>query len=152
MTPLLAPERPSDTNELPTGFPHPVGTTAGPQLWGKVSHIRATSSSRQPSSQLQEILDRSQAFRQLADEWHQDTDIISSPTKKKNHRAYRRILAMGMAAIPYILRDLRDRGGDWYEALIDITGESPVPPDAQGDVDRMNRHWLSWGKEKGFLV
>ncbi len=91
-------------------------------------------------------------FAALADEWHDATDILSSPTKKIVHPAYLRIISMGQAAIPYILQDLKQRGGDWYTALRAITGESPVPPEAQGDVEQMDYAWFEWGRWHGYAV
>lgn len=52
-------------------------------------------------------------FQVLAEEWHEATDFLSSRSKRINHPAYLQIIRMGEAAVPYILRDLRDRGGDW---------------------------------------
>lgn len=91
-------------------------------------------------------------FRELADEWHNETDFLSSPSKRKNHRAYRKILSMGRVAILYILRDLRDRGGDWSEALIDISGDNPIPVEMHGRTQLINEAWLNWGRERGYGV
>jgi hypothetical protein len=108
------------------------------------------------SMNLRERLESRQAyFKSLVQEWQDDTDFMSSPTKRKNHRAYRKILSMGKIAVPYILRELRDNGGDWYEALSDILlgeGVSPVRPEDQGDIDKMKEAWILWGREHGYDV
>ena len=46
-------------------------------------------------------------FRALADEWERDTCFLSSTTKMVMHPAYQRIIGMGPAAIPLILRKLK---------------------------------------------
>jgi hypothetical protein len=104
---------------------------------------------------MEEVAERQRElrFRQLADEWHDETDYLSSPSRRKNHTAYRKILSMGTVAIPYILRDLRDRGGDWSEALIDISGENPIPVDIHGKKAQLiKQKWLKWGCERGYDV
>jgi len=93
---------------------------------------------------------RGKRFKALADAWHTETDFLSSPTRRKSHKAYRKILSMGILAIPYILRDLNERGGDWYEALVDITGANPVTPGIQGNVPAMKKAWTEWGHQHGY--
>lgn len=91
-------------------------------------------------------------FRTLADEWHEETDHVSSPTRKYMHPAYQRIISLGLQALPFILGDLQTRGGDWYWALSVITGgASPVPDDAAGDVRRIKTAWLDWGRQNGYI-
>ncbi len=89
-------------------------------------------------------------FAALADEWHRETDHLSSPSRRVLHPAYHAILKMDLVAVPYILHDLRVRGGDWYAALRIITRTSPIPADAQGNVKRMKEAWFRWGNEKGY--
>ena len=90
-----------------------------------------------------------ETFTALANEWHNDTDYLSSPTRKVIHDAYLNIISMGWIVVPYILHDLRVRGGDWYTALYAIVRESPVPSDAEGDVERMDAAWFEWGRRHG---
>ena len=91
-------------------------------------------------------------FEVLANAWHEATDHLSVPSKRFEHPAYCAILDLKMAAVPYILQDLQARGGDWYLALQKITGVSPIPPEAQGDVELMNYHWFEWAKEQGYAL
>lgn len=90
-------------------------------------------------------------FVGLANQWHEETDMISSPSQITSHLAYRRIISMGSAAIPFILRDLLDRGGDWYAALEGVTGVNPIPIDASGDVPRMKEAWVRWARKAGYI-
>jgi len=95
--------------------------------------------------------ERRRHFHDLADWWYEATDAMSSLDDKANHDAYRRIIAMGDAAVPYILEDLRDRGGHWFRALRTITGASPVPADMAGSVRLAKEAWLRWGRENGLI-
>ena len=78
----------------------------------------------------------------LAEVWHRETGGLSSPTEIAQHWAYREIIEMGEDVVPLILGDLRDRGGQWYTALREITGANPVPADARGNARRVKEAWF----------
>lgn len=85
-------------------------------------------------------------FRELADMWHRETGHLSSPPQIALHPAYQQIIGMGPEAIPFILEDLQQRGGQWYWALIAINGQSPLMgpmPTAREIKDA----WLRWGRQ-----
>jgi hypothetical protein len=88
-------------------------------------------------------------FRQLADTWRRETRHVSSLTKIASHPAYQRIIGMGPAALPFILRELRQRDGHWLWALFAITGEDPSPEGA--NYTTAVRAWLDWGIRRGYL-
>jgi Zn-dependent peptidase ImmA (M78 family) len=90
-------------------------------------------------------------FRELAERWGRETGYFSSVSKKLNHPAYRAIIEMGERAVPWILRELRDRPALWFEALKAITGQTPVPAGAQSDPRQAREAWLKWGREKGLI-
>jgi hypothetical protein len=92
-----------------------------------------------------------ETFSALVTRWREETEMHSSMSKKLLHPAYQQIIALGMPAVPLILRELRDRPGFWFEALKAITGQSPVPPDERTDARRARDYWLSWGKEQGYI-
>ncbi len=96
-------------------------------------------------------LDMEGTFRELAEQWHRETDYLSSISKKINHPAYRAIIDMGNPVVPLLLRELRDRPGLWFEALKKITGETPVPAEAKSDPRQAREAWLRWGQEKGLI-
>src|SRR5262245_19273784 len=89
-------------------------------------------------------------FARLAKTWRDETAYLSSTTNRVAHPAFQEILSMGPPAIPLLLREIEQRGGHWHQALCRITGEDPSPADAKGDIPRMQRAWLRWGKEKGY--
>jgi hypothetical protein len=92
-------------------------------------------------------------FAELAARWHRETGICSAPDDIIQHPAYREIIEkMGVAAIPFILDDLRLRGGNWFAALREITGDGPVIPEADwGRVPRLKEAWVKWGIERGYV-
>lgn len=88
-------------------------------------------------------------FADLAEWWHEDRDAKSTDRQKYDHPAYRKILAMGDAVIPYILADMRDRGGHWFSALRQLSGDPTVDANANGSMKRAREAWLAWGKARG---
>lgn len=88
-------------------------------------------------------------FTQLAEEWHGETGHLSSPQQIALHHAYQSIIGLGEPAIPLILADLKERGGQWYWALHAITNASPVPVDDAGNIAKMKEAWLRWGDARG---
>ena len=88
---------------------------------------------------------------ELAKEWHDATDHLSSPSQIAMHPAYQRIIGMGPSVVPFILEDLRQNGGEWYWALHAITGESPVPSGVSHSSREVREIWLRWGREHGYM-
>lgn len=90
-------------------------------------------------------------FAVLANRWHDETDLLSSPSRITGNDTYLEIISMGKRVIPLILEDLKERGGHWYRALRILSGEDPVPVEARGDVEQMKQTWLQWGGERGYI-
>lgn len=90
-------------------------------------------------------------FRQLADAWVADTWHVSSPTDLVSHPAYRQIIHLGWAAVPYMLQDLQRTGRFWFPALHEITGLRPFDPKYAGNTRRMTDAWVEWGKKKELI-
>lgn len=89
-------------------------------------------------------------FRVLADKWKAETGKLSATQLKYLDRSYHQILAMGQAAIPCILDELRRSPAWWFDALEVLTGEDPArgAESFQETVDA----WLAWGEENGFAA
>jgi hypothetical protein len=66
-----------------------------------------------------------------------------------NHQVYQRIIGMGPAAIPLILREMQWRPDHWFMALHLLTGVDP----AAGEETRVGatRAWLRWGRSQGYI-
>ena len=90
-------------------------------------------------------------FRALAKQWHGDTDHHSSTSIIQSHPALQKIIRMGAAAVPLILRELNEgRDGHWFQALRTLTGENPVAEDSSYDTCRAA--WLAWGRKRGLIA
>lgn len=92
-----------------------------------------------------------EAFRRLANRWRQQTAFSSSTTARAMHPDYQAIIGMGPSALPWILEDLQSSRSHWFWALKAISGVDPVPPQDRGDIPRMKKAWLDWGRAKGLL-
>jgi type I restriction enzyme M protein len=90
-------------------------------------------------------------FTVLADQWKRETGMFSSMSKKIQHPAYQKIIALGESAVPLILHEMEERPGHWFAALEAITKTSPIPASARVDVSRATAAWLRWGKEHGYV-
>lgn len=99
----------------------------------------------------QDIKSKSRLFNRLSENWHKDTDHHSFSHLITNHEAYLKIIAMGTVAIPFILQDLQERGGNWYVALRILSDQDPVPLESKGNVPLMNESWLQWGRDNGYI-
>lgn len=88
-------------------------------------------------------------FRQLAEQWRRETAHVSSLKQACLHPAYQRIIGMGPAVVPYLLRELEQAPDHWFWALNAITEEDPAQ--AEDTLAGATRAWLAWGREKGFL-
>lgn len=86
-------------------------------------------------------------FRKLADTWRRETAFLSSVTRMSAHPAYVEIIGMGQMAVPWILDELRERPAQWFTALMEITGEDPVPQSAAGDLYAMSNAWFAWERQ-----
>ena len=88
-------------------------------------------------------------FRHLVDQWRRETEHISSLKQACLHPAYQRIIGMGPAVVPYLLRELAQAPDHWFWALNAITEEDPAQ--SVDSFEAARQAWLAWGKEKGYL-
>jgi putative addiction module CopG family antidote len=88
-------------------------------------------------------------FYRLAENWKHETASLSSISKKINHQNYLKIVEMGNAVLPFILRALLKEPDHWFVALKNISKEDPIPSGATFQ-DSVNG-WLKWGQEKGLI-
>jgi hypothetical protein len=63
--------------------------------------------------------------------------------------AYQKIIGMGSAAVPSLLRELETDLDHWFWALMAIAEADPVPEAARGDGEAMAQAWLKWAQERG---
>ena len=88
-------------------------------------------------------------FQALAETWRREVQFLSSVTEMVLHPAYQRIIGMGTAVVPHLLRELECRPDHWFWALTAITGADPVKSEDRGKLRKMTEVWLRWGKEQG---
>ena len=91
-----------------------------------------------------------QTFHELVTTWRQETRFTSSVTDMAMHKAYQRIIGLGPAAVPLLLRELERHPDHWFWALYAITGVDPTTPEQKGKVQEMAKAWLDWGREAGY--
>ncbi len=90
-------------------------------------------------------------FSELADQWRTETAFTSSVSEMAMNDAYQKIIGMGKAALPLILRELEREPDHWFWALRAITRENPVPPEDMGDVEKMADAWLRLARERDWF-
>jgi hypothetical protein len=90
-----------------------------------------------------------QRFLEEAGRWDRETAYLSSTPKMVLHDSYQKIIAMGPDVVPYLLRDLEQNRRSWFWALRYLTNANPVPPEDQGNLDKMIAAWLAWARREG---
>lgn len=58
---------------------------------------------------------------------------------------------MGPVVIPLILNTLKNNPDFWFPALVELTGANPVHFEDRGQMAKMSKSWLKWGRENGYL-
>jgi hypothetical protein len=69
---------------------------------------------------------------------------------RNNHSAYRDIISLGPDVVPLLLRDMEENHTHWFCALREITGATPIPKSAAGNIPKMVDAWLCWAKDNGY--
>jgi len=92
-----------------------------------------------------------QHVQRLLASWRKEMAVISSSTVRSAHPAYRELIALGTAALPFIFRDMEQtRDGHLSRVLVEITGARPIPADERGQVRAIADRWLKWARENGY--
>ena len=89
-------------------------------------------------------------FQELADQWEEETFFLSRSDHAIAHPVHQEIINLGQPVVPLILERMRSRGGHWFEALQQITGEDPISPADYGNIAAMQNSWLQWGEDLGY--
>lgn len=89
-------------------------------------------------------------FRELLESWRRETWFLSHIQQRVLHPAYQRIIGMGWAAVPFILRELEQRPDHLLWALQAITGEDPAQH--THDLTSGVAAWVQWGRDRGLLT
>ena len=87
----------------------------------------------------------------LAAIWRYRVGPASPVTQMVAHPAYLQIIGLGRAVLPYLFRELARQPDHWFYALAAITGQDPIPAEAEGNVPAMTAAWLGWARTHGYL-
>jgi hypothetical protein len=90
-----------------------------------------------------------QRFNELASKWQRETCGLSSITKKITNINYLKIIAMGKAVVPLILRSLEKQPDHWFVALKALTDQDPTSPN--DSFAQAVEAWLNWGKNERLI-
>lgn len=90
-------------------------------------------------------------FRQLANDWSENTRHVSSSKDLASYPSYREIIGLGWDVVPLLLKDLEENKRFWFPALYAITNVRPFDPSDAGNGRRMTEAWVRWGKRKGLI-
>jgi hypothetical protein len=93
------------------------------------------------------VVQNEATFERLRQQWHEERGATSSITEMAMCPSYQRIIAMGPAIVPTILRQMEQEGDEpdmWFWALQVLTDADPVSDDDRGDIVKMAQAWLGW--------
>jgi len=94
-----------------------------------------------------------QRVGQLLATWREQTGFLSSSSALVAHPAYRELITLGTAALPFLFRDMEQTfDGHLSSALVAITGAQPVLSGDGGKIRLVAERWLSWARENGYQV
>lgn len=132
------------------------GWCAGSSAFGLTMQVGRTALSIQiqaaePGPILNEPSAESTLFAVLTDWWHRDTDASSITRDHMQHPAVEVLRQRGAAALPFILADLRDRGGHWFPLLRELAAEDAPEEPREGGVRAVRNAWLEWGARQRLI-
>jgi hypothetical protein len=94
-------------------------------------------------SELEEV------FESLVSEWKQSRRLSSSVADRITHSAYLRIIGLGPAVLPLLLKELQREPDHWLVALYAVAG-GDMAAGADSFEAAVSR-WLQWGRERGYV-
>ena len=89
-------------------------------------------------------------FDRFFEKWYEETAPISGSAIFTNPN-HQKMIDLGEAAIPLMLKKLQEKPHFLFRALAKISGENPVLKEHHGKFDLIIEDWLNWGKQKGFV-
>jgi hypothetical protein len=110
--------------------------------------VASVPETRKPGKARRESVE--QQFRRLEAQWLAEVGHSSSTKKLCGHPAFKEIIDLGKAVVPFMLRDLEARPRLWVWVLPEITGADPVPAQDRGDIAKMSEAWRRWGRENAY--
>ncbi len=90
-------------------------------------------------------------FNKLVEEWKTQNPFSSNIVEICSHSSYQKIIGMGSAAVPLILKEMKNEMDHWFWALKAITNQDPVKESERGNIKLMTKAWLKWGELRKML-
>ncbi|HZL34450.1 MAG TPA: hypothetical protein VFC78_04010 [Tepidisphaeraceae bacterium] len=84
----------------------------------------------------------------LAEAWREDN--LGRSVVNYFHPAYLKIIGLGMAAVPHLLREVAQGSRVWFLALEQIVGYPVHLPEMKGDLAAVAKAWIDWGTFNGY--
>lgn len=94
-------------------------------------------------------MSRALIFDALATRWRRETGALSVTRARYEHPAWQQILSLGSEVVPEILRRIERQPDHWHMALVELTGENPIPVGEQITTSQVCARWVAWGQERG---
>jgi len=91
-------------------------------------------------------------FKRLLNEWRKESMLMSSITDMVMLQSYQTIIGMGPAALRLILNELKHNPDYLFYALEIITETNPILHEEEGNLERMTKAWLKWGRREGIIT
>ena len=97
-------------------------------------------------------------LRILIRRWTNDVRYMSSFSDMVSHEDYIAISNKDHRAISILLKELQHRPHYWFDALQTLIKENlglnidPIKKEEWGDLHRMAKAWLDWGKRNGHII
>lgn len=88
-------------------------------------------------------------LEELFANWREETKHLSLAYQKAMNFSYQQIIGKGKDAIPFILKKMKERQGQWFWALYAIV-QRDVAANIE-DYDEAVSAWLSWGRKNRYI-
>jgi hypothetical protein len=89
-------------------------------------------------------------FYGLLKKWKAETSHISRRDMVYLHESYQQIIGMGIDALPFIFKEMRENGGRWFWALKSITRHEPYRGQTGIPTEQVRLTWLEWAQGNGY--
>lgn len=99
------------------------------------------------------VADISDRFHELVSQWNDERRFLSSPKEMTACVSFKLIIALGPAAVPLIVDQLRNEENSsqrWELFLMELTSANPVTRNDYGKPRRIAGAWLAWAERNGF--
>jgi hypothetical protein len=90
-------------------------------------------------------------FKFLTKQWREEIGAESSLSRITGNVNYLKVISLGTAVIPLILKELQKEPAPWFVALRALTEEENVGREYTGNFRKMAGEWIRWGRENNYI-